>query len=198
MRDRATVRSAIRLSLVAQAVIAVTVAVLGLCARVLLPTLETSNMAALVLSQQLLGPVAGTLFVLAVLSAILSTVDSVRLVSSTGIAHDIYVRLIRTDASERRKLWVNRGAVLVVGVLPVGLALSRELFGGLITLITLLNLSLQGSMLFVPVVLGLHWRRATTAGGIGSMVSGFTAVLVWHVAVDIVGVVPETVVAAGR
>ncbi len=190
MRDEETVQTAIKLSLVAQGVIAVTVATLGLCARVLYPALETPDLAAILLSQQLLGPVLGTLFVLAVLSAILSTIDSVMLVSSAGIAHDIYARLIRTDASERQKLWVNRGAVLLVGALPTGLSLYRELFGGLITLITLLNLSIQGAMLFAPVVLGLHWRRATTAGGVGSMVGGFATVLVWHVGTDILGVVP--------
>lgn len=192
MRDEETVRSAIRLSLVAQAIIAVTVATLGLCARVLYPDLGTPDLAAIVLSQQLLGPVLGTLFIVAVLSAILSTIDSVMLVSSAGIAHDIYARLIATDATERRKLWVNRGAVLVVGVFPIGLTLNRELFGGLITLITLLNLSLWGAMLFVPVILGLHWRRATTTGGIGSMVGGFLTVLLWHAGTDILGVVPET------
>lgn len=191
MRDEDTVRTAIRISLVAQGVIALSVATLGLSARVLFPDLGTPDMAAFVLTGQLLGPVLGTLFVLAVLSAILSTIDSVMLVSSAGIAHDVYARLIRPEASERRKLWVNRAAVLLVGTLPVVLAFYRELFGGLITLITLLNLSLQGSMLFVPVLLGMHWQRATTAGGIGAMVSGFFTVVAWHVGTELTGVIPR-------
>ncbi|MEF8877624.1 MAG: hypothetical protein V5A60_12985, partial [Haloarculaceae archaeon] len=124
-----------------------------------------------------------------------STIDSVMLVSSAGIAHDVYARLIRPEASERRKLRVNRAAVLLVGALPVVLAFYRELFGGLITLITLLNLSLQGSMLFVPVLLGMHWRRATTAGGIGAMVAGFFTVVAWHVGTELTGVVPPAVAA---
>ncbi len=194
MRDEDTVRSAIRISLVAQGATALSVAALGLSARVLFPGLETPDLAAIVLSQELLGPVFGTLFILAALSAILSTIDSVMLVSSAGIAHDIYARLIRTDASERRKLWVNRGAVLVVGAIPVGMTLARELFGGLITLITLLNLSLTGAMLFVPVLFGLHWRPATTAGGIGAVVSGFTVVVLWYVGSEVVPVIPEHVV----
>jgi SSS family transporter len=192
MRDERTVESAIRLSLVAQAVIAVAVAALGLSARVLFPDLETADLAAIVLSQEVLGPTVGTLFLLAILSAILSTIDSVLLVASAGIAHDVYAKLIRPDAPRRRRVWVNRGAVLVVGTLPVSLTFHRELFGGLITLITLLNLSLQGAMLFVPLFLGLHWQRATTAGGIGSMVTGFATVVVWYAGTDILGVVPGT------
>jgi len=190
MRDEGTVRSAIHLSLLGQAVIAVAVAVLGLSARVLFPELETADLAAIVLSQEVLGPTVGMLFLLAVLSAILSTIDSVLLVASAGIAHDIYARLIRPGASRHGKLWVNRGAVLVVGTLPAVLTFYRELFGGLITLITLLNLSLQGGMLFVPLLLGLHWKRATTAGGIGSMVMGFTTVVVWYLGTEILAVVP--------
>lgn len=192
MRDEATVRSAIRLSLAAQAIIAVAVAVLGLSARVLFPEIATPDLAAILLSQELLGPTAGTLFLLAILSAILSTIDSVLLVASAGIAHDIYAKLIQTGASRRQRVWVNRGAVLVVGAVPGVLTFYRELFGGLITLITFLNLSLQGAMLFVPLLFGLHWRGATTSGGIGSMLAGFGTVVVWYTGTEVFAIVPET------
>jgi Na+/proline symporter len=150
-------------------------------------------MAAIVLSEQVLGSVFGTLFVVAILSAILSTTDSVMLVSSSGIAHDIYARVIRPDATERRKLWVNRGAVALVGAIPIVLALNRELIGGLITLITFLNLSLQAGLLFVPVVFGLHWRRANTPGGLAAMVAGFGTVVLWYVGSELVAVIPGSV-----
>ncbi|MFT4920996.1 MAG: SSS family transporter [Haloarculaceae archaeon] len=193
MRDESVVKSAIHLSLGAQAVIAVAVVILGLSARVLFPDLAVPDMAAIVLSQEVFGPVLGTVFVLALLSAILSTIDSVLLVASAGIAHDFYVKLIRRDAPERRKMWVNRGAVLAVGLVPGVLTFYNELFGGLITLITLLNLSLQGAMLFVPLFFGLHWRRATTAGGIGSMVAGFATVILWYVGTELLGIVPQAI-----
>jgi len=193
MRDESVVRSSIRISLGAQAVLAASVAILGLSARVLFPDLDVPDTAAIVLSQELFGPVLGTVFVLALLSAILSTIDSVLLVASAGIAHDIYAKLVRTDPPEHRKMWVNRGAVLVVGLVPGLLTFYNELFGGLITLITLLNLSLQGAMLFVPLLFGLHWRGATTAGGVGSMVAGFGTVLLWYVGTELLGVVPQAV-----
>ena len=97
------------------------------------------------------------------------------------------------NAPERRKLWINRGAVVTVGVIPGVLTFYREAFGGLITIIALLNLSLQGAMLFVPLVLGLHWERATTAGGIGSMIAGFGTALGWHLGTDVFGILPRQV-----
>jgi SSS family transporter len=193
MRDEDTVQSAIRISLAVQGAIALSVAALGLSARVLFPELKTPDLAAIVLSQEILGPVFGTLFILAVLSAILSTIDSVILVSSAGIAHDIYARLIRTDAPEERKLWVNRAAVLIVGTIPIAMTLYRELFGGLITLITLLTLSLQGAMLFVPVLFGLHWQHATTAGGVGAIVAGFGTVVLWYIGSEVFPIIPDRV-----
>jgi Na+/proline symporter len=192
MRDEATVKSAILISLVAQLLIASSVVVLGLSARVLFPGLDSPDIAALVLSQEVLDPVFGTVLMLAFLSAILSTADSVMLVSSAAIAHDIYSRLIRPESSEKEKILVNRVAVVFVGTLPVGMTYYNDLFGGLITLISLLNLSLQAGVLFVPILFGLHWRRATTTGGIGALVAGFLTVVLWYLGSEIVVVIPTT------
>jgi SSS family transporter len=190
MRDAATVRTAIGISLVLQAVIAVTIALLGVTMRLLFPTLSTPDLAGVVMSQFLLGPVLGGLFVAAVLSAILSTIDSVLIVSAAGVAHDIYAMLIDPDATERRKLWVNRAAVIVLGLVPVALALNRDLFGGLIQFIVILLLSLLGSAFFAPVLLGLHWRRANTPGGVAGMVVGFGTAVVWHVGTEVYAFLP--------
>jgi Na+/proline symporter len=193
MQDADTVRSAIGLSLVFQGVVAVTVATLGLSARVLYPDLGNPDIAVLVLSQDLLGPLVGTLLIFAIFSAILSTTDTVLLIAGASIAHDIYAKILQPDASERSKLWLNRGAVVVVGAVPAVLTLYRDVFGELITLISLLNLSLIGGMLFVPLLFGLHWRGATTTGGVGAMVSGFVTVLGWHVGTEVVPVVPAQI-----
>jgi Na+/pantothenate symporter len=36
------------------------------------------------------------------------------------------------------------------------------------------------SFFFVPVVIGLNWRRGTAAGAVAAMVGGFLACLVWE------------------
>jgi Na+/proline symporter len=98
--------------------------------------------------------------------------------------------LIDPDATERRKLWVNRAAVIVLGLVPVALALNRDLFGGLIQFIVILLLSLLGSAFFAPVLLGLHWRRANTPGGVAGMVVGFGTAVVWHVGTEVYAFLP--------
>jgi len=197
MADEETVRESIVIALVVQAVVAVTVALLGVSLRVLFPGIGTPDLAVVVLSQAVLGPVLGALLVVAVFSAILGTIDSVMLVSGSSLAHDVYAKLLNPTATERQKLWVNRAAVPVLGGVGALLALNRGALGGLVMLIVILQLSLLGGMLFVPVVFGLHWERANTPGAVASMLSGFVTVCVWHLGTEVYAVVPEAVAVFG-
>jgi len=169
------------------------VAVLGVSMRVLFPNLSTPDLASVVMSLNVLGPILGALLIAAVFSAILSTVDSIMIVSGAGLAHDIYGKLINTEATERQKLWANRIAVFALGVLPFLLALNSGLLGGLVQLIVILQASMMGGMFFMPLVLGLHWKRANTLGGVSGMVGGFFTVLFWHIGTKIYSVVPESI-----
>lgn len=193
MKDEKTVRQAIGITLIFQAIIGTSVAVLGVSMRVLFPNLSTPDLASVVMSLNVLGPILGAMLIAAVFSAILSTVDSIMIVSGAGLAHDIYGKLINTDATERQKLWANRIAVFILGTLPFILALNSGLLGGLVQLIVVLQASMMGGMFFAPLVLGLHWRRANTLGGVAGMVGGFFTVLFWHIGTEIVSVVPESV-----
>lgn len=193
MKDEKTVRQAIGITLIFQTIIGTSVAVLGVAMRVLFPNLSNPDLASVVMSVNVLGPILGALLICAVFSAILSTVDSIMIVSGAGLAHDIYGQLINRDATERQKVWANRISVFVLGIIPFLLALNSGLLGGLVQLIVVLQASMMGGMFFVPLVFGLHWRRANTAGGIAGMVAGFTTVLLWHIGTNIVPVVPESV-----
>jgi len=193
MKDEKTVRQAIGITLIFQAIIGTSVAVLGVSMRVLFPNLSTPDLASVVMSLNVLGPILGALLIAAVFSAILSTVDSIMIVSGAGLAHDIYGKLINTEATERQKLWANRIAVFALGVLPFLLALNSGLLGGLVQLIVILQASMMGGMFFMPLVLGLHWKRANTLGGVSGMVGGFFTVLFWHIGTKIYSVVPESI-----
>ncbi|MBX0325539.1 hypothetical protein EGH21_21165 [Halomicroarcula sp. F13] len=48
----------------------------------------------------------------------------------------------------------------------------------------------MGGTFAVPFLLGLHWKRATTQGGIVGMTVGFSTVVVWHAATNIYSFVP--------
>ncbi|WP_436907588.1 sodium:solute symporter family protein [Halosimplex marinum] len=195
MESPETVSRAIRGSVAIQAVIAVCVAALGLVARVRYPSLATPDAALPTLAQSLLGPVAGGLLLLAVLAAVISTIDSVLLVSSSALAYDLYAGVVRSgegndrDAGGADVLAAVRLSTVVAAVVPVALALRPGLIGGLVQVIVALYSALVAGALFAPVVLGLHWDGATTGGGVAGVVVGCAAVVGWHVLTAVAGAV---------
>ncbi|WP_266083247.1 sodium:solute symporter family protein [Haladaptatus caseinilyticus] len=192
MKDEKTVRQAIGITLIFQSIIGTSVALLAIYMRIMFPALSNPDLASVIMSLNVLGPILGALLVCAIFSAILSTVDSVMIVSGAGLAHDIYVQLFNPDASERQKVWANRIAIAILGLIPLALALNRGLVGDLVQLIVVLQASMMGAMFFMPLVLGLHWRRATTAGGVAGMIFGFSTVVIWHVGTEILSYIPES------
>lgn len=184
MRDEQTVRYAIGSTLIFQVIIGAGVAVVGMSMRVLYPELTTPDLASVIMSIDVLGPILGALVIGAILSAMLSTVDSIMIVSASAIAHDIYAELLNPEATERQKLWVNRLAVVFVGVIPFFLALYGEALGGLVQFIVLLQAAIIGATFSMPLLLGLHWRGANTPGTLAGMVLGFVTVLIWHFSIE--------------
>ena len=64
----------------------------------------------------------------------------------------------------------------MLGLLPFWFALQR--FGDVQTIV-IEQAKFIASFFFVPVVLGLNWRRGTKEGAIWSMVAGFLGCLLW-------------------
>ena len=72
--------------------------------------LENPETVFIALSQQLFNPWIAGIITAAILSAIMSTVDSQLLVSSSVISEDFYRVFVRPQASEKELLMVSRGA----------------------------------------------------------------------------------------
>jgi len=84
--------------------------------------------------------------------------------------------LARVRASQARLVWVNRLSIVVLGLVPFWCA-SLKLAD--VQAIDVEQAKFIASFFFVPVVLGLNWRRGTKEGAIWSMVAGFLGCLVW-------------------
>jgi SSS family transporter len=176
MRDVTTVRYAIGISLVAQALIGSSVMLLGIGMRGLFPFLPSADQASSIMASTVMSPLLGSLFLIAMLSAIMSTVNSILLVTGGAFAHDLYKRLVNPRASQRRLIWVNRLSIVVLGLVPFWFA-SRKMAD--VQAIVVEQAKFIASFFFVPVVLGLNWRRGTKEGAISSMVAGFLGCLAW-------------------
>jgi len=176
MRDVSTVRYAIGVSMLLQVIIGSSVTILGIGMRGLFPFLRSADQASSIMASTVMPPLLGSLFLVAMLSAIMSTVNSILLVTGGAFAHDLYKRLLNPLASEQRLVWVNRLSIVALGIVPFWFATQKL---GDVQAIVIEQAKFIASFFFVPVVFGLNWRRGTKDGAIWSMVVGFLACLVW-------------------
>ena len=128
------------------------------------------------LSQQLFNPWIAGVITAAILSAIMSTIDSQLLVSSSVISEDFYRVFIRPDASEKELLRVSRAAVIVIALLALFIASDRES-----RVLDLVSYAWAGfGAAFGPVILfSLFWRKMTAVAAIAGMIGGALTVVVW-------------------
>ncbi len=121
------------------------------------------------------NPWIAGVFLAAVLAAIMSTIDSQLLVSSSALAEDFYKSLIRPDASQKELLWVSRAAVALVTIIGVFFALS----GG--TILDIVSYAWAGlGASFGPAILfSLFWRKTSRNGVLTGIISGGVVVILW-------------------
>jgi cation/acetate symporter len=104
------------------------------------------------------------------LAAALSTADGLLLAIANALSHDIYYKMIDPGASTKRRLIVAR--TLLIGVAIVAAAVAATRPSGIIQMVAW-AFSLAASGLFAPLVLGIWWKRTTSAGAIAGMLAGF-------------------------
>jgi sodium/proline symporter len=81
--------------------------------------LENSETAFIMFSQVLFNPWVAGFLLAAILSAIMSTVDSQLLVSSSALANDFYKSIFRRNASKKEEMIVGRIAVLGIAIIAI-------------------------------------------------------------------------------
>jgi len=179
MRDMRTIRRGILLTIILATGINLLVFILSLVAITLFPALPTGDLAMPMIAQSVLPTLVGTLVLAAVTAAMMSTVDSLLIVAGSALSHDIYQTIIDPHANPSTRVWIGRAGVIVVGCVPVLLLLTGIGRGELVQFIVLLFTALMASSFFVPVVLGVYWRRATREGAITAMLGGVTLTFLW-------------------
>lgn len=141
------------------------------------------------------GGVVAALALLGLISAVMSTTDSLLHVIGVYSARDILCPLLGVKDGQR-ELRLSRAATAVLGVLGVAAA-TWMTFSPLPLLLEFASyaVALLAAGLFVPLYVGLLWRRTTKAGALAAMGAGLVvgAVAEWMRAqgsMEIHGMVP--------
>lgn len=128
------------------------------------------------LSKAAFNPWIGGILIAAILSAIMSTVDSQLLVCSSVITEDFYRPWIRPQAKDSELLWIGRGAVIAIALLAMYIASDQDT-----SVLALVGYAWAGfGAAFGPLVLlSLFWRQYTRIGAMASIIVGGLTVLIW-------------------
>jgi Na+/proline symporter len=141
--------------------------ILGMIGSLLFPGLDNSEMVLPKMALQVLSPWGVTLFLGALIAAIMSSADSAILAPAV-IVGDNVLRYVKPDASDEQVLKVSRIMVPIFTVVCIAVAMYAKVVYDLMVLAyTLLLVSLV-----VPLIGGLYWRKANSWGAAASIITG--------------------------
>lgn len=124
----------------------------------------------------LFHPIITGFLLAAILAAIMSTISSQLLVTSSSLTEDIYKTFFRRSATDKELVRVGRLSVLVVAVIAFLLALNKN-----DTILDLVGYAWAGfGSSFGPVILlSLYWKRMNRWGALAGMIAGALTVIIW-------------------
>ncbi len=170
-KTAATARNATLLGAAIYLTVGLIPVTLGLAGPALVPGLEEPEQLVAVLAEQHLSTFLYVLFAGALISAILSTVDSCLLAASSLVSHNLVVPL-KPSLTDRQRILTARLGVAAFGLLAYVIALHAE---GIYELVA--TASAFGSAgIFVVGLFGLFGRIGGAASAYAALVAG---VVVW-------------------
>jgi sodium/proline symporter len=138
--------------------------------------LEDPETIFILLAGVLFHPLITGFLLAALLAAIMSTISSQLLVSSSSLTEDFYRIYLRRNAGQRELVTIGRACVLLVALVAIWLASDPDN-----TILGLVANAWAGfGAAFGPVViLSLTWKRLTRNGALAGILVGAGTVLFW-------------------
>lgn len=139
---------------------------IGVMGIAIIPNEQLGDKVIPILAIRNLSPVLLGVFIGGPLAAIMSTVDSLLIQTSSTIVKDIYINYIAVEIDEKKLSRISLWTTLIMGLMVFALAFHPPEF------IVWLNLFALGGLEAVfmwPILLGLYWRKANSTGALLSM-----------------------------
>ncbi|SNR98417.1 transporter, SSS family [Anaerovirgula multivorans] len=115
----------------------------------------------------MLSPVAGTIFIVSLAAAIISTVGDNCLIVSTLVGHNLYQHF-RPGVTQKQRLKAMRTSIPIVAIVAMLIAL---MFGAVYKLIVFSG-AVSLATIVAPYVMGFFWEKSNSKGAIASFFGG--------------------------
>ena len=130
----------------------------------------------IILSDLLFHPLITGFLYAALLAAVMSTISSQLLVSSSSLTEDFYRLFLRKEATDKECVNIGRVCVVLVGL--VAAVIASDPNSQVLALVS--NAWAGFGAAFGPlIILSLMWPRTNGAGAIAGMVVGAATVMIW-------------------
>ena len=148
----------------------------GMAGRVLFPSLTDPETVLPAMSIELFPSLVTGVFLVTVLAAIMSTVDSLLILASASVVRDVIQQTMKLTIGERTLSLIGKLVTVVIGVVALIAALMeiRAIFW-----FVLFAWSGIAAAFTPAIICSLFWDKTTKIGAITGMVSGFIATIVW-------------------
>ena len=175
-RDDGEIRKARIMSIIVLLFFTAGAVTAGVAGRALFPGLDDSETIFPVLSSELFPPLISGMLLVVVLSAIMSTVDSLLLLASSAVVRDTYQKIMGSSKSDSVLSNYGKLVTVIIGIIALllGIQEPRVIFD-----FVLASWSGLGSA-FGPAMIGiLYYKRITWAGVLCGMLGGFLVSVGW-------------------
>jgi sodium/proline symporter len=130
------------------------------------------------MTETLLPALLVGLFIAIVLSAIMSTVDSLLVVASSAAVRDFFQKVLHPDMDDKSLIGFSRRATFIIALSALAIALTVAVLTPQRTIFWFVIFGWSGiAATFCPtMILSLFWPGMTKRGAIWAMISGFVCV----------------------
>lgn len=148
----------------------------GMAGRALFPDLADAETIFPVLARELFPPLITGVLMVVVLSAIMSTVDSLLLLASSAVVRDTMDKIFNSAKSDESLATIGKLVTVVIGALGITFAVGEVRF---LFWFILFAWSGLGAAFGPVIICMLYYRKTTLQGAAAGMVFGFATTIVW-------------------
>jgi sodium/proline symporter len=142
----------------------------------LFPGLEDAETIFPVLSAELFPPVMTGVMMVVVLSAIMSTVDSLLLLASSAVVRDTMQQIHGSSRSDKALAGYGKVVTILIGIIGIAFAIEEV---KVIFWFILFAWSGLGAAFGPVIICMLYYRKTTLAGVAAGMLGGFLTSVIW-------------------
>jgi sodium/proline symporter len=134
------------------------------------------------ITEEFLPTILVAIFVAIVLSAIMSTIDSLLILASSAITRDFYQKIFRPDIKDESLTKISRISTVIMAFTALVIAMIMNYVSPDRQMFWVILFGWSGiAATFCPVIiLTLFWKGYSEKGAIASMISGFIAIILFN------------------